>query len=230
MAGPVPPSLAAAAARRDPRACGHLDEERARGSAWGLLARLLLAPPDASLLAALAEDDRPSATPIPSDLESAFQALAAAASAMPADLVAEEYAALFEAVGAPLVDPYASHYLAGFPMERPLAELRRDLAALGLARARGARVTEDHLGALAEAMRVLVAGAPPRVDAQPLVAQRDFFARHIEPWAARCLDDVEAAAAARFYGCVARWARALVAVECEAFELLGNETQEDVTP
>ena len=52
-----------------------------------------------------------------------------------------------------------SWYLTGFLQEEPLAELRDDLAELGLGRA-GVTETEDHIAALAEVMRHLVLTGP----------------------------------------------------------------------
>lgn len=198
-------------------------EEGARAALYALLARLWLAPPGPAELAALGRDAATGATPLAGALEDAALALVRVASALPEDVVADEFAALFEGVAAPLVDPYASRYLAGAPMQQPLAALRGELAALGLARVAGARVPEDHLGALCEAMRLLAGGAPG-YPARPLAAQRAFFARHIEPWVERCLDDVMRAAPARFYARVAELTRAFVEVEREAFELLEEET------
>ncbi|MBV9890041.1 MAG: molecular chaperone TorD family protein, partial [Rhizobacter sp.] len=140
MAGLVPSSSSAAVPRRPVPGATDVDEEGAHAVAWGLLARLLLAPPDAELLAALGDGVGAAAAPIRSELECVTHALAKAALAVRADLVADEYAALFTHVGASRVDPRASSYLGGLPMEQPLAALQGDLAALGLGRARSARV------------------------------------------------------------------------------------------
>jgi TorA maturation chaperone TorD len=67
-------------------------------------------------------------------------------------------------------------------------------------------------------MRLLIAGAPgypPR----SLVHQHAFFARHLEPWAFACLDDIEQAQPANFYRCVAAFIRQLLDAERLAFEL-----------
>src|SRR5262245_57519830 len=114
-------------------------EELWRAAAWDLLARLLLAPPDAALLDALASQSDQPAPLIDSDLDSAWRTLGEAAHALPDDLVAEEYAALFDGVGTPLLDPYASRYVTGFLMDQPLGALRADLTQLRPARARPPR-------------------------------------------------------------------------------------------
>jgi TorA maturation chaperone TorD len=100
--------------------------------------------------------------------------------------------------------------------DKPLAELRADLAGLRLGRASQSFEFEDHLGALCETMRVLVAGGPglPR---RPVHEQKQFFERHIAPWYARCLADIDAAEGASFYRLVAGFALAFLAIEAEAF-------------
>lgn len=198
-------------------ACGE-EQEQDRADVYALLARLLLAAPDARLLHMLASLARP-ADPLPkAALEQALEPLCGAAAAMPADLVAEEFAALFEGTGSPLIDPYASLYTAGYMMEKPLAALRADLRAFGLARRAGAAEPEDHLGALFETMRLLIAGAPG-FPARAVEEQRRFFDRHIAPWAERCLDDIANAGPAVFYRHVAGLGVAFLAVEAAAFEL-----------
>jgi TorA maturation chaperone TorD len=101
----------------------------------------------------------------------------------------------------------------------PLAELRHELARLRLARAPGAGDFEDHLGALCETMRVLVAGAPG-VPRRPLDVQKAFFENHIRPWYAACLADIDGAAPANFYRVVARVADAFLSIEAQAFAVL----------
>src|SRR5438876_10161148 len=66
------------------------DEELVRARIYGLLARLLAAPPDGPLLASLAD-----LTADNSELGHAFAALAEAATAAAPALVAEEYYDLF---------------------------------------------------------------------------------------------------------------------------------------
>src|SRR5512139_3583799 len=169
-------------------------EEAARAGFYALLSRLYAGPPDAALLAAIAGaaplvPDAPAASSgadgDPPDLAAAWAALrAASATAVPAAL-AQEYDDVFVGVGKSEVNLHASHWLTGFMMERPLAELRATLARLGLGRRPDATLVEDHLAALLETMRILVAGDDGRRPAD-IVVQRDFFAAHLEPWIFRC--------------------------------------------
>jgi TorA maturation chaperone TorD len=203
-------------------------EEQGRADVYALGARLLLASPDDALLRALAEAQDLPGSASAADFDTAWSHLTRAAAVMPAELVSEEFTALFEGLGSPLLDPYGSVYVAGFMMEKPLANLRSDLAALGLARSRNAAVPEDHLGALCEVMRLLIAGAP-QFAPRPLAIQRRFFDAHLQPWAGRCLDDIETAKPAGFYGCVARYLRCFLLLEGRAFQLIdaGDSSSHD---
>jgi TorA maturation chaperone TorD len=195
------------------------DEDQARADFYALIARLMLAPPNAGLLQALA-----TAEPIGAEglaeaghaLEQAWLKLTQAASVMDADAVAEEFAALFVSPGNPLLNPNGSYYLAGHLNDFPLAELRQDLARLRIARARGVGEFEDHLGALCETMRVLITGAAG-IARQSIDEQKQLFAAHIQPWYAACLRDIGGAEPANFYRVVADFAGAFLAIEALAF-------------
>lgn len=204
--------------------------EQSRADLYALLAQLLLAPPDDALLAALADappldggaaDDDADADAERAPLARAWDALRAAARG-DGDALRERHAELFVSTAQPLLNPYASLYLAGHLMDLPLARLRDDLARLGLRRRAGVGEPEDHLGALCEVMRLLITGAPglPR---RTTAQQGAFFDTHIAPWAGRCLDDLDAAAGlgpgGAFLGALAGFARAFLALEAQAFEL-----------
>jgi TorA maturation chaperone TorD len=194
-----------------------LDEETARAEVYGLLARVWYAAPDPELAAAL----RVAVTEAPAQgafLEEPWRALVGAARACGDAAIAQEYDALFGGVGKPEVYLFASHYLSGFLNERPLVRLRGDLAALGLARAETMHETEDHLAYICEVMRYLIAGDDVAV--ANLTKQRDFFATHVQPWASRLCDTVQAHPKAKFYASVADFTRAFLAVEAQGFELL----------
>lgn len=195
------------------------DEDQARADFYALIASLLLAPPGAALLAALAGAD-----PIVADgldeegraLQEAWLKLTQAASVVDAGAVAEEFTTLFISTGNPLLNPYGSFYATGHLNDVPLAELRQDLARMRLARVRGVGEFEDHLGCLCETMRVLIAGAPG-IARRPLADQKHFFGAHLQPWYAACLRDIAGAEAANFYRVVGAFAGAFLAVESHAF-------------
>ena len=194
------------------------DEDQARADFYGLFAHLLLAPPDAGLLAALA-----AAEPISAAgefaLEDAWLKLTQAAVVVDAGAAAAEFAAMFISTGTPPLNPYGSLYLTGHLNDAPLAVLRHDLARLGLARASGVGETEDHLGALCETMRVLIQGGPG-VPPRGLAAQKALFEAHIRPWYAACLADIAHSADANFYRVVAGVIDAFLSIEAQAFAVL----------
>jgi len=194
-------------------------EEQARADLYALVATLLFRAPDAPILAALAGAPPLASTAGDNPLDDGWRALVDAARSADPAAVSEEFDALFVSIGTPPLNPYASHYLTGFMMERPLAALREDLAQLGLARAAGVGEPEDHLAALCEAMRAMIAGLPGHRGGLPLARQRRFFRDHIAPWYGRCLDDIRDAQAAAFYRHAAVFARAFLDIEFQAFEI-----------
>ena len=184
-----------------------VDAERAR--LFALIGRLLGAAPDAALLARLRllRGDA-------SEIGAAYAALSEAAQVAP-EAAEREFFDLFIGVGRGELLPYASYYLTGFLHERPLADLRGDLARLGVERAPGIPEPEDHIAFVCETYAGLIAGAfaAPPSEAAP------FFARHIKPWAARMFADLERAQAAGFYRAVGRLGRVAVEIETAASEL-----------
>jgi TorA maturation chaperone TorD len=121
-------------------------------------------------------------------------------------------------VGKSEVNLHASHWLTGFMMEKPLAELRATLSRLGLGRRPDATLVEDHLAALFETMRILIAGDEDRSPAD-LVAQRDFFAAQIEPWIFRCCAAIRETPVANYYRRVAQFTHSFMALERDSFAI-----------
>jgi TorA maturation chaperone TorD len=192
-------------------------EEIARAELYGLLARLWIAPPDDELLTQF----RVAVTQAPQPggfLESPWQSLVAAMRATTAAAAADEYDALFGGVGKPEVLLYASFYLTGFLNEKPLADLRTDLSALGLARDESRGETEDHVAYLLEVMRYLIAGDD--VSVCNLEQQRRFFRAHLQPWVERLSDAVQAQPRAVLWREVAAFTSAFVEVETQGFDML----------
>lgn len=208
MSATAPLTMAASAA---------LDEETARAELYGLLAQMYYSAPPPELLATLrvAVTEAPSAGGL---LEEPWQQLVGAARARDDRAIATEFERLFGGLGKPEVFLYGSHYLSGFLNEKPLARLRSDLNALGLARSEAMPETEDHLAYLCEAMRYLIAGDDVAVC--NLTTQRDFFAAHLQPWIPALCDVLEVHPAAPFYGALARFTRAFAAVEAQGFDML----------
>ncbi|MEN9889702.1 MAG: Chaperone protein TorD [Pseudomonadota bacterium] len=201
----------------EPTRSSALDEEVARAEMYGLLATLFYQAPDEALLAqlqaAVTEAPQPGAF-----LEEPWRALVAQARAMSAAEVAQEHSALFGGVGKPEVYLFGSHYLSGFLNEKPLVQLRQDLAGLGLARDEQMPETEDHVAYLFEVMRYLIAGDDMAVC--NLTRQAGFFSQHLQPWLSRMCQALVAHPRAAFYARVAELTEAFSSVEAQGFDLL----------
>ena len=194
-----------------------LDEETARAEVYGLLAALYYAPPTPEILAQI----RVAATEAPAAggfLQEPWRDLVAAARTYSDAAIQDEYNQLFMGMGKPEVYLFGSHYLSGFLNEKPLANLRGELARLWLARDDGMSETEDHIAYLCEVMRYLIAGEDAAV--ANLTAQRKFFADHLQPWVLAMCDAISAHPKARFYAALAEFTRAFASVETQGFDML----------
>ncbi len=199
------------------RAPTALDEEIARAELYGLLSQLYYAPPQTEWLAQL----QMAVTEAPLSggfLEEPFRQLIGVARDMNAKAVADEFDALFGGIGKPDVVLYGSYHLAGFLNEKPLAALRSDLAALGLARDEAMSETEDHVAYVFEVMRYLIAGDDVRV--ANLTQQQRFFSAHVHPWLPKLCDVLTQHPQAKFYGAVGELTRAFISVEAQGFDML----------
>lgn len=194
-----------------------LDEETARAEVYGLLAALYYAAPSRDLYDSL----RVAVTVAPaagSLLESPWAELVAAAREQSLPEIAHEYDALFGGVSKPEVYLFGSHYLSGFLNEKPLAALRSDIAALGLARDETLPETEDHVAYICEVMRYLIAGDDVAV--ANLTRQREFFTRHVLTWLPAMCEAVMQHPKARFYRALAAFTHSFVSVEAQGFDML----------
>ena len=212
-------------------------EETARADLYGVLSALFAAPPTAALLSAIAQ----APTEGGGVLAAAWRDLVAAAQALlgggapgdPAERVREEYERLFIGIGKPEVMLYGSFYLSGFLMEKPLAALRTDLAALGIERVDAVVESEDHIASLCEVMRYLIAAEMSSVDSggddasslgnvtdrHSLAAQKQFFGTHMQSWVGDMCTAVGAHPQAAFYAVVAVLASRFFEVEMQAFDM-----------
>lgn len=192
-------------------------EELQRAELYGLLAQLWLAPPPASLLQAFSV----AITQAPergSFLEEPWEQLVSAMRQTTPQAAQQEFDALFQGVGKPQVFVYGSYHLSGFLNEKPLAELRADLHALGLTRDPQRLETEDHVAYVLEVMRYLIAGDDVAIC--NLEQQRRFFRQHVQPWVGLLCDDVQAQPNASLWHSVARLTAAFIQVETQGFDLL----------
>jgi TorA maturation chaperone TorD len=195
-------------------------EDQARADYYALLSRLYQDAPDTALLGAIAEssempEDGLNAAGV--ELARAWRELVAASAAMDASSAAAEYQDLFIGVGKSEVSLYASAYNK-HGTANPLVEVRAALAALGLARQDGSNTYEDHLGAVCETMRMLIAGTRGS-DAYPFAEQREFFSSHVQSWVFDCCAAIHNSPIANYYRQVAKFTRFFMAVERDSFAM-----------
>jgi TorA maturation chaperone TorD len=188
-------------------------EEAARANFYGLLARLFYAPPDAALLRTLAAADELEAED--DGVALAWRELAKAAADADAEALREEYEAAFIGVGKAPITLYTSAYSMRYTNEAPLAQLREQLSRLGLARRSEISEPEDHIAALFEVMRHLIAEQKRALD-----EQKQFFERWIWPVVQPLCDAITKSELTPHYRPVAKFARAFLELEHSAFEML----------
>jgi TorA maturation chaperone TorD len=185
-------------------------DQARRAAFYSLLAGLLRNAPDADVLAYCLSLDT---TDQKSELGAAINTLVLAAKHSDPQRLKEEFHELFIGLGRGELVPYGSWYQTGFLMERPLGQLRADLAKLGFERSDDVHEPEDHIAALMEVMAMLIyEGAPEE-------QQRLFFETHISSWAKDFMRDLSVAETATFYRSVARLGSAFVAIESQYLNL-----------
>ena len=131
-----------------------------------------------------------------------------------------EFNKLFVGLGRGELLPFASYYLTGFLNEKPLALLRQDMVARGMQRSDTVFEPEDSIASLLEMMGAMIVGrfGPPA----DLMTQKDFFNRHIGPWAGHFFTDLEEAKTSVFYSPVGTVGRVFMSIEAEAFRMSGT--------
>ena len=193
-------------------------EARLRASTYSILAAFLAAPPDQQLLDLMARIDR-SEGATDTLLGAAWHMLSVAAERANLADIDDEYHALFIGVGRGELVPYGSWYMTGFLMEQPLAQLRDDLAAMGLERQDGVKEPEDHAAGLCDVMSIFNTEG----EVVALDLQRQFFKTHMLPWMPRFFRDLQQAKAASFYRAVGQLGEQFIEVEKE---FLGDSAPE----
>ena len=188
------------------------EEDRLRADFYNFLGLLLAGPPNQMVLdqcAGLSGDDTP--------LGQAINALARVASITKPASGEREFNALFIGLGRGELLPYASYYLTGFLNEKPLAQLRRDMAARGITRAPNVYEPEDNIASMMEIMAGMIAGRFGRP--ATLEDQKTFWSRHIGPWAGHFFTDLEAAENSVLYASVGAAGREFMEIEREGFRM-----------
>ncbi|WP_299658167.1 molecular chaperone [uncultured Tateyamaria sp.] len=192
------------------------DMDRARADLYNFLGALLAGPPDEMLLAqtaGLSGDE--------TELGQAIGTLSKLAKVTKPKAAESEFNKLFIGLGRGELLPFASYYLTGFLNEKPLALLRQDMLAKGMQRSETVFEPEDSIASLMEMMAAMIVGrfgTPADV-----TEQKQFFNKHIGPWAGHFFTDLEEAKTSVFYSPVGTVGKIFMAVEAEAFRMSGAE-------
>ncbi len=177
-----------------------------RSDIYLLLATLFRQAPNSELLGFLSElEFENNGTP----MAKSWSALVDSSKEAVESQIADEYQELFIGIGRGEVVPFASWHVTGSLMEKPLADIRSDLAQLGLERSENVKEPEDHIAALCEIMSYLCEAEEGQ--------QKAFFNRHIAPWFERLVNQIMSAPSAQYYLAVAQLLGAFLSLENVSF-------------
>lgn len=182
-------------------------EVQLRANTYSLLAALLATPPSDELRERLVAISVPLAQSA-EGIAGAWQLLKLAAERSSTEAMDDEYHALFIGIGCGELVPYASWYLTGFMMDKPLALLREDLRVLGFERAQEVTEPEDHAAALCEVMAAMIVS-----DDIGEATEHHFFNEHLAPWMAAFFADLQETKSAVFYRAVGRLGKEFIDLE-----------------
>ena len=189
------------------------EEDALRADMYDFLASLLRKEPSDELIDKVSQLEGDT-------IGSACLTLAHLAKTLDNGLIRNEYVDIFIGVGRDEVLTFASYYLTGFLNDKPLANLRADMANIGAARVKGVKEPEDHIASLFDMMSGLIRGHYGKVFS--IAEQADFFNRHIEPWAGLLMRDIEAAKTVVFYAPVGTIGKVFLEIESAAFSMDGT--------
>jgi TorA maturation chaperone TorD len=188
-------------------------EDEARAAMYGLIARLFYAAPDEGVLAQMLHANAFEGSN--AQVALAWRELVAAAKTAFPVVLENEHTELFVGTGRAEITPYLTHYTIKHESDTPLVEIRQHLKRWGVARRESVNEPEDHIAALCETMRYAIA-VQHRSDDE----QKDYFERFLYRGAISFCDAVSASPKAVFYRSVARFARAFLDIEREAFSMV----------
>lgn len=183
-------------------------EEQARSNFYALLSRLFYAHPDSALLESLAQQGALSGEGAESALARAWRDLSAAAGSAGAESVREEFESLFLGIGKAPITLYTTAYTAKTAVDNPLVDIRAFMSVHGLERRTDTFEPEDHIAALCEIMRHLVAEQQAPIEEQEL-----FFRSFIAEGGLALCAAIEKHPGTVFYKHVARLAQSFFALE-----------------
>ncbi len=214
--------------RVDVVALTHVDpEDQARADMYALLSRLFYGAVDAALLAQIAAAGNIVAQGEDTSFADAWRLLAQSASQSAsqsrADDVRLEYEQVFVGAGKAEISLYATAYPSGAAhtataADKRLVALRSQLNQLGIARRDDAHEPEDHVSALADVMRLLIAGND-RTQPANLAQQAEFFRAYLAPWVRPLAEHIGNSPNTRFYRAAGGFLRAFLELERRALEM-----------
>ena len=168
-------------------------EGQLRADTYSILASLLSNTPSQDLLDYLSHIKASAADDI-GGMGQAWQKIRVAATETNINSLDSEYHALFIGMGRGEVVPFGSWQITGFLMDKPLSDLRDDLKAMGIESGENQKDPEDHISALCETMALII-GADDIDESR----ERQFYLRHIKPWAEKFFKEIQSANSAKFY-------------------------------
>jgi len=141
-----------------------------------------------------------------------------------AERVADEYTRLFIGPHGLELNPYESFYLTGRLLDRPLANLRTALKALGIEKQERYAEPEDFLAFELEVMRWLTEKQQAEEEEKRrILEQAEFLKQHLLIWVPACAEDIERAQGARFYRGAAKLLRGFLELERTHFSEWGPD-------
>jgi TorA maturation chaperone TorD len=174
------------------------DEGQLRADTYLILASLLSNTPTQDLIDYLSHIEALNGENAGADeigsMGQAWQQLRTAAIKSKPGSLDDEYHYLFIGLGRGAAVPYGSWHITGFLMDKPLSDLRDDLKSLGIESDDEQKDPEDHIAALCETMALII-GAKDINETR----ERQFFLRHIHPWADKFFKEIQSAKSADFY-------------------------------
>ncbi len=178
-----------------------------RANIYRLLAALLAGPPSGEVLKLL--EGINNADDGTSLMTAAWKLLKLAGRQTTQAKLDDEFHDLFVGVGRGELVPYASWYMTGTLMGKPLARLRADLAGMGFERQADVSEPEDHIAALCEIMAMIISSAGEIT----FESQRAFFNNHLSAWINDFFSDLQKTNSARFYRAVGRLGEEFMKIE-----------------
>jgi len=188
------------------------EEQHYRASAYALIAALLRKAPDQQMLDRLGGLPQ-QVSPDGADILLAMSALALSAKHHLPSSIDDEFHNLFIGLGKGEIVPYGSWYLTGCLMEKPLSDLREDLASRGYERNASVVEPEDHAAALCEVLSLMIA------EGVGFEVQNNFFQSHMVNWLGSFFTDLSEAKSATFYKAVGRFGKSFIVLENEYFSM-----------